>query len=62
MEFNELIEGEKYQFSKIGNQIFLISSRNNEYILYKKKEWTCAEEVPEDLLENLAAAIEKRTS
>ena len=61
MEFFELIQGENYQFSKIGNQQFLISSANKEYIIYKKKDWTCAEDVPEELLENLGAAIEKRT-
>ena len=60
MEFYELIHGEKFQFSKIGNQQFLISSESKEYILYKKEDWVCAEDVPEDLLENLGAAIEKR--
>jgi hypothetical protein len=60
MEFYELIHGENFQFSKIGNQQFLISSENKEYILYKKNDWVCAEEVPEELLENLGAAIEKR--
>ena len=60
MEFNELIHGEKYEFSQIGNQLFLISSSKNEFILYKKNTWTCAEDVPEELLENFGAAIEKR--
>ena len=60
MEFYELIHGENFQFSKIGNQQFLISSENKEYILYKKNDWVCAEDVPEELLENLGAAIEKR--
>ena len=61
MEFYELIHGENFQFSKIGNQQFLISSEDKEYILYKKNDWVCAEDVPEELLENLGAAIEKRT-
>ena len=61
MEFFEWIHGENFQFSKIGNQQFLISSENKEYIIYKKKDWVCAEEVPEELLENLGAAIDKRT-
>ena len=60
MEFYELIHGENFQFSKIGNQQFLISSENKEYILYKKNDWVCAEDVPEELLENLGAAIDKR--
>ena len=60
MEFNELIHGENFQFSKIGNQQFLISSDSKEYIIYKKEDWVCAEDVPEDLLENLGAAIDKR--
>lgn len=60
MEFYELIHGENFQFSKIGHEQFLISSKNKDYILYKKTDWVCAEDVPEELLENLGAAIEKR--
>ena len=60
MEFQEVILGENFQFSKIGNHQFFISSESKEYILYKKDQWICAEDVPEELLENLGAAIEKR--
>jgi hypothetical protein len=60
MEFNEILEGNKYSFSYIAKNLFLVTGADCEYILYKTNEWKCAEEVPNDLLEKLGYLIDKR--
>jgi hypothetical protein len=50
-----------YSFYFIKNTMVLVSSSQVEYILYKKKEWHCADEIPKALLSMLGSAIEEHT-
>jgi len=61
MNFEALVNGELYSFYFIKTNMVLVSSSRVEYILYKKKEWHCADEIPELLLSMLGSAIEDHT-
>jgi hypothetical protein len=58
MEFEAAVSGTNYTFSFINDTSVLISGENAEYILYKIKQWHCADEISESLLEDLSAAID----
>ena len=59
MEFVATIEGQKYRFSYLNKNSFLISGNQCEYIVYKTKEWKCADEITSDLLETFGEVIEE---
>lgn len=61
MEFNSVVAGKKYQFAFLNKTTVLITGYNEEYILYKNKEWKCADEISQHLLEELGEAIESRS-
>jgi len=58
MNFEALVNGELYSFYFIKDTTVLVSSAKAEYILYKKKQWHCADEIPQNLLNMLGSAIE----
>jgi competence transcription factor ComK len=59
MEFEATIQNTSYTFNFINNTSVLISGNNAEYILYKNKQWHCADIINEKLLKNLGNAIEE---
>jgi hypothetical protein len=61
MNFEAMVNGELYSFYFIKNTMVLVSSSQVEYILYKKKEWHCADEIPKALLSMLGSVIEEHT-
>lgn len=62
MEFEASYQQEKYQFSFLDHRTVLVSGRQVEYILYKKKDWHCADEMTLPLLKWLNEVIEKHTA
>jgi hypothetical protein len=61
MNFEALVNGEMYSFYFIKETMVLVSSSQAEYILYKKKQWHCADDIPLSLLGMLGSAIEEHT-
>jgi hypothetical protein len=59
MEFVTAVRGEDYHFSFLNNQSVLVSSRKGEYILYKTKTWRCADDVPQEMIEELGEIIDE---
>ena len=59
MEFDAIVSGEKYNFSPLTTDSFLISGRQSQYILYKRGIWRCADEIKPSLLESLGETIEE---
>lgn len=59
MDFVATVKGESYQFSNLGRNMFLISGRGVEYIVYKTGRWQCADEISSDLLRELGTVIEE---
>jgi hypothetical protein len=59
MEFEATVQNTSYTFNFINNTSVLISGNNAEYILYKTKQWHCADIISEKLLKNLGNAIEE---
>lgn len=63
MEFEAEVRGERFCFSTINPTTILVSGASAEYILYKRSEWHCADEISRELLTALNEAIEsKRTA
>ena len=60
MEFSEKVQGHTYNFSQIKHESYLVSGPQGEYILYKVKEWKCADELAPNLVRELGAVIESR--
>ena len=60
MEFVATIEGHKYLFTSLNKNSFLISGNNTEYILYKSRQWKCADEITFQLLEAFGEVIDER--
>ena len=60
MEFVATVLGEKYVFSALSQNSFLVSGNSAEYILYKRDGWHCADEIPARLLRSLGQAIEEQ--
>ena len=58
MEFDATIQGVHYNFNFINSTSVLISGHNAEYILYKTKQWQCADVIKPALLKSLGNAIE----
>ena len=58
MNFDALVNGEFYSFYFIKDTMVLVSSSQAEYILYKKQQWHCADQIPPSLLNMLGSAIE----
>jgi hypothetical protein len=58
MNFEALVNGELYSFYFIKDTMVLVSCSEAEYILYKKKQWHCADQIPQALLSMLGSAIE----
>jgi hypothetical protein len=58
MEFTGMIHGQKYRFSYIAKNLFLVTGAEKEYILYKTKGWHCADEISMPLLEQMGQAID----
>lgn len=50
MEFEATVLGQNYHFTFLNENSVLVSGRNIEYILYKKNEWRCADEITRHLL------------
>jgi hypothetical protein len=59
MEFTAVIQGENFHFSPLNQNSFLICGNHREYILYKSKNWQCADEISTDLLYKLGKVIEE---
>ena len=59
MEFEAIIHNTNYTFNFINDTSVLISGNKTEYILYKKKQWHCADIINEKLLKSLGNAIEE---
>lgn len=59
MEFDATIQGNQYKFYFINPQSVLISGADAEYILYKGKQWQCADEITESLLCSLGQTIDQ---
>ncbi len=58
MEFEAIVQNTSYTFNFINDTSVLISANNAEYILYKNKQWHCADIISEKLLKCLGNAIE----
>lgn len=59
MEFEAAVRGEEYRFSFLNTTSFLVSGRQGEYILYKNKSWRCADDLPDEMVEELGEIIEE---
>ncbi len=59
MEFEAEVRGERYLFSTINPTTILVSGATAEYILYKRSDWHCADEIDIRLLEALGKAIDR---
>lgn len=59
MEFAAVVCGNQYQFVLLNKNSFLVSGNNVEYILYKGKDWRCADEIKYGLLLELGEVIEE---
>lgn len=59
MEFDAEVSGEQYHITSLNGQSFLVSSPKEEYIVYKKNGWRCADEINPALLERLGEAIDR---
>lgn len=59
MDFEATIQNTRYHFNFINSTSVLISGNNAEYILYKTKQWQCADSISEKLLRSLGSAIEE---
>lgn len=59
MEFVTLINQTSFTFSYIDPTTVLVSGADCEYILYKRKFWHCADEIPEVLLKAMAQALDQ---
>ena len=61
MEFDATVQGERYHFSSLNQNLFLVSSPRTEYLLYNNdRNWKCADEIEDQLLQNLGTAINER--
>jgi hypothetical protein len=60
MEFDATVLGQNYRFSFINDNSVLVSGKNVEYILYKKKVWLCADEIAMRLLEQFGKVLNER--
>ena len=58
MEFEAAVHGENYRFSILNDTSVLVSCRHGEYILYKTRNWRCADDLPRPLVEELGEVIE----
>lgn len=58
MEFKATLLGTIYTFSFINNSSVLISSNNAEYILYKNRQWQCADQITEKLLKSFGNVLD----
>lgn len=61
MEFEAIIRGEDYRFSFLNHTSVLVSSKKGEYILYKNRDWRCADELSRDVVEELGDVIEEHS-
>jgi hypothetical protein len=59
MDFEATVQNTIYTFYFINSTSVLISGNNAEYILYKNKQWQCADIISEKLLKSLGNAIEE---
>jgi hypothetical protein len=59
MEFDAIVFGEKYSFSPLTNDSFLITGKQGQYILYKRDIWRCADEITLPLLQKLGEVIDE---
>ena len=60
MEFVATVLGEKYHFSHLNQNAFLVSGKNSEYIIYKTAGWHCADEISINLLRAFGRAVEEK--
>jgi hypothetical protein len=62
MEFETNVHGDKYFFSALDKQTFLVTGPGGEYILYNYgKNWKCADELGKELLAAFGNAIEEKS-
>ena len=59
MEFEAAVGGEDYRFSFLNNTSVLVSGRQGEYILYKNKNWRCADDLPTEIVEEFGDIIDE---
>ena len=59
MEFDTTVLGEHYSVSFLDQTSVLVSGREREYILYKTKDWKCADNISIELVSLLGEAIER---
>ena len=59
MKFCATVMGNSYTFEFINNSSVLVSGNNTEYILFKSRNWQCADQVEKKLLKNLGEAIDR---
>lgn len=57
MEFQATVLGQNYLFTYLNENTVLVSGKNVEYILYKKNEWRCADEITRHLLMQFGKVI-----
>lgn len=60
MEFYAIVDGERFQFSFITDHSVLVTGTHAAYILYKKKQWQCADEISNKLLKSLGNVLDER--
>jgi len=60
MEFVAKLNGESYHFLFLNNNSVLVSSNTGEYILYKTKEWRCADELKPKIVQALGEIIDEQ--
>jgi hypothetical protein len=60
MEFEATVLGQTYRFSLLNPTSVWISGKNVEYILYKTKEWRCADDISHHLLQQFGQVIEQQ--
>lgn len=61
MEFEAAVQGEDFRFSFLNNTSVLVSGRRGEYILYKNRSWRCADDLPDELVEELGEIIDEHS-
>jgi hypothetical protein len=59
MEFETAVRGEYYRFSFLNTSSVLVSGQRGEYILYKNRTWRCADDLSNEIVEELGDIIEE---
>lgn len=60
MEFSATVGHEEFTFSQINQSSYLVSSNRVSVIIYKGRNWQCADDVPYNLVSQLGQVIDQR--